>query len=65
MQVALISFQTPKITYLVKNKEDVVERNWTDQVQEEPCFQIMFRDQFRIKDHLLSIVLLHYTCKHK
>jgi hypothetical protein len=25
----------------------------------------MFRDEFGVKDHLLSIILLHYTCEHK
>jgi hypothetical protein len=25
----------------------------------------MFRDEFRIQDHLLCVVLLHDTCRHR
>ena len=45
----------------VEDEEDVVERDGTDEVEEEPRADVVARDQPRVDYHLLAVVLLHYA----
>ena len=50
-------------THAVEDEEDVVERDGADEVEEEPRADVVARDQPRVDDHLLAVVLLHYPWK--
>ena len=52
-------------SYTVENQKDVVERNGTEEVEEKPRPNVMFRYQPRVDDNLLAVVLLHNTCGNK
>ena len=45
----------------VEDEEDVVERDGADEVEEEPCADVVARDQPWVDDHLFAVVLLHYA----
>lgn len=51
--------------YLVEYQENVVERNGTNEVEEEPRFQVVLRYKFGVQDNLLSVVLLHNAWRKK
>lgn len=54
------TWQVVHYSYLVKDEENIIQRNRRNQVEEEPRLQVVLRDDFRIQYHLLRIVLLHY-----
>ena len=43
----------------VENEENVIQWNWTEQVEEEPGLDVVLGDQLRVDDHLFAVVLLH------
>ena len=46
----------------VEDEENVVERDGADEVEEEPRADVVPGDEPRVDDHLLAVVLLHYSC---
>ena len=45
----------------VEDEENVVERDGADEVEEEPRADVVPGDEPRVDDHLLAVVLLHYS----
>lgn len=48
-------------TDLIEDEEDVIKWDGADQVEEEPCAQIVPSYQLRVQDDLLRVILLHNT----